>query len=297
MCDDEFLSKVSSTFETKGDRVKETDFKELEAFCFDCCDSTMNFSKLDSASLSQLSRPLVLKMPAEVAALDSEAKLKMFLAREQVSGRGRTGNAWTSVKDAGIYVTYAVDGLATRDWSGLSLAISVAIAQMLEAHDIDVSLKWPNDLFAQNSKQVLGKICGIITEVSSAGNGKSHLAIGVGLNLRANPQLQEVGALAIEDCVEDSTKKADYFLVLQQLTYAVIEVLSEFLRDGFFDLRSRWLLRTKMIGKQYELDAGGELVCGVVRDVDSSGGLVVEVNGQNRTFYSASVLRELNLLN
>ena len=64
--------------------------------------------------------------------------------------------------------------LSPADWSGLSLAVGVSVAQSLHP---DLRLKWPNDIWLQDRK-----LAGILIETGSF-DGTRYAVIGVGINV------------------------------------------------------------------------------------------------------------------
>jgi BirA family biotin operon repressor/biotin-[acetyl-CoA-carboxylase] ligase len=115
----------------------------------------------------------------------------LLAADEQTAGRGRLGKGWHS--RAGQSLTFSITlPLAPADWSGLSLAVGVSLAQSLHP---EVRLKWPNDLWLQQRK--LG---GILVETASHGGSATAqqrmVVVGVGINI-ARPDAAAVAALAV----------------------------------------------------------------------------------------------------
>ena len=88
----------------------------------------------------------------------------LLAAEEQTAGRGRMGKGWHSRAGQSLTFSLALP-LAPADWSGLSLAVGVSLAESLHP---DVQLKWPNDLWLQQRK--LG---GILVETAGTGDGAS----------------------------------------------------------------------------------------------------------------------------
>ncbi|MEO7549170.1 MAG: biotin--[acetyl-CoA-carboxylase] ligase, partial [Ramlibacter sp.] len=103
----------------------------------------------------------------------------LLVAERQTAGRGRLGRDWHS--GAGDALTFSLAlPLAPADWSGLSLAVGVSLAESLHP---DIRLKWPNDLWLADRK--LG---GILIETASfgqAGQARRYAVVGVGINLVA----------------------------------------------------------------------------------------------------------------
>ena len=72
----------------------------------------------------------------------------LLAADEQTAGRGRLGKGWHSKAGQSLTFSLALP-LAPADWSGLSLAVGVSLAESLHP---DVRLKWPNDLWLHQRK-------------------------------------------------------------------------------------------------------------------------------------------------
>src|SRR5436305_15350183 len=78
----------------------------------------------------------------------------LLVAEHQTHGHGRNGRVWQAAPGASLTFSLALP-LAPKDWSGLSLAVGVALAQALDppqagaaASDAPrIGVKWPNDLW------------------------------------------------------------------------------------------------------------------------------------------------------
>src|SRR4051812_25393713 len=86
----------------------------------------------------------------------------LLVAERQTSGRGRLGRGWRSAPGESLTFSLGLK-LGPADWSGLSLAVGVSLAETLHPR---IQLKWPNDLWVGDRK--LG---GILIETASFGNG------------------------------------------------------------------------------------------------------------------------------
>ena len=87
----------------------------------------------------------------EVANDPALLKPTLIVARDQTAGRGRGNNQWWSSEGA-LTFSLLLDGDASchqqRPWSLVSLSMGVAICDAILAlcPDLDVGLKWPNDV-------------------------------------------------------------------------------------------------------------------------------------------------------
>lgn len=75
------------------------------------------------------------------------------LAEHQSAGRGRRGRQWVSPYGASIYLSvgWGFDGGA-QALEGLSLAVGVAVAEVVGHYGVPVGLKWPNDIVVNGRK-------------------------------------------------------------------------------------------------------------------------------------------------
>ncbi len=81
-------------------------------------------------------------------------KLRVAIADEQTSGRGRHNREWVSTRGKGLYQSIAWAVRPRRnDLSALTLALGVGVLDALATLGVDeVMLKWPNDLVARDAK-------------------------------------------------------------------------------------------------------------------------------------------------
>jgi BirA family biotin operon repressor/biotin-[acetyl-CoA-carboxylase] ligase len=111
----------------------------------------------------------------------------VLLAEEQSAGRGRLDRAWSSPPRSGIHCSFLLRPSAplTR-WGWIPLLTGVAAAAALSrAAELDVRLKWPNDLLVPVGGEER-KLGGILAEAVSGGPDsevRDGVVVGVGVNV------------------------------------------------------------------------------------------------------------------
>ncbi|WP_301748249.1 biotin--[acetyl-CoA-carboxylase] ligase [uncultured Duncaniella sp.] len=112
------------------------------------------------------------------------------MARVQTAGRGQRGNSWEA--EPGMNITLSLllrpEGLEPARQFIISQAVSLAIVEMLDnfiGADA-VSIKWPNDIYVNDSK-----IAGILIENVISGSAISRSIVGVGLNVNQTEFLSD----------------------------------------------------------------------------------------------------------
>lgn len=102
--------------------------------------------------------------------------------RKQTAGRGQRGNSWEAEPGKNITMSMLLrpDGLHPARQFVVSEAVSLAIVDVLTRHlpEMDVKIKWPNDIYVGDRK-----ICGILIENSITSTGITHSIVGIGLNV------------------------------------------------------------------------------------------------------------------
>ncbi|HXD23869.1 MAG TPA: biotin--[acetyl-CoA-carboxylase] ligase, partial [Gemmatimonadaceae bacterium] len=117
----------------------------------------------------------------------------VVIADEQTAGRGRGGRRWTSRPGQGLWMTLLERPGTVSGLDVLSLRIGLHAAPVLDLFSSErVQIKWPNDLYVGSRK-----LAGILVEARWRDQKTDWVAIGIGVNVVAPPDLETaVGLLA-----------------------------------------------------------------------------------------------------
>lgn len=201
----------------------------------------------------------------------------LLVAEQQTAGRGRLGRNWQSEPGASLTFSLGLP-LAPQDWSGLSLAVGVALAESLHP---DVHLKWPNDLWFADRK--LG---GILIETASfgrAGEAGRYAVIGVGINIaqRAWEGVSTAPAWLREVLPDVGAAQA-----LLQIIRPLLQAVQAFESFGFGVFQSRFDARDALRDREVALTDG---TLGTAHGITDAGALLVHTAGGMRLVTSAEV--------
>ncbi len=119
------------------------------------------------------------------AARDAAPHGSVYLADEQLAGRGRGGHSWHSAQGEGLYVSI----LLRPDLPPVRLPLLPLAAGLAAAHAIaattglapgqEIDLRWPNDLLIGPRK-----VGGILVESRTSSEGPPHaVVVGIGINV------------------------------------------------------------------------------------------------------------------
>ena len=197
----------------------------------------------------------------------------LLVAEHQSAGRGRQGRVWHSAPGASLTFSLALP-LAMADWSGLSLAIGVALAEALDdapPGEPRIGLKWPNDLWLLGEPDATRKLGGILIETVAAGAQRLAI-IGIGLNVqRFEPAEVNTGFAPLHEIDKSASAPA----VLARIALPLVRAIKQFEREGYTAFAERFAARDVLIGRQVTTTLP-EIPQGIARGVSTTGALLVE---------------------
>ena len=222
----------------------------------------------------------------------------LLVAENQTLGRGRQGRAWQASPQSSLIFSLALP-LAPRDWSGLSLAVGVTLADALESPEPGrtprLQLKWPNDLWLADfaAAGVGRKLGGVLIETVAVGKQRM-VVVGVGLNIAALtltlPQPREFSSGYA--CLQEIDTAASACTALHRVALPLVKALQQFEREGFAGFAPAYarrdLLRGRLVSTQDPADGDAALE-GRVEGVSGSGSLLLRVGSSLRLVSSGEV--------
>ena len=217
---------------------------------------------------------------------------QLLVAINQTAGRGRLGRRWHSTAGASLTFSLALP-LARADWSGLSLAVGLAVVDALDPDGGRLGLKWPNDLILREAGADSGddktpragrKLGGILIESVPVGEQRAAV-IGIGINVVPQPVAEaDYGTAALTELWPDATPQD----TLARIGEPLVRTLLAFERDGFAPLQQPYARRDVLLG-QHVKTSDRAMPEGVAQGVDADGALKVAAGGQTRRIVSGEV--------
>lgn len=227
------------------------EYKELNICVFDCIDSTNDEAKRQWKESG--------KAPG------------LFISAEQTNGRGRRGRSFYSPKGTGLYMSLLLRPITgLEDSVHITTAAAVVVARALRAlTGEDIGIKWVNDLYLKDKK-----ICGILAEAVMETNVQENpaIVIGIGINLTTEEfpeELQGVaGGLGATEVLVDVNQLA------AKITGDLLDYAKD-MKDCSFVEDYRQM--SVVLGREIRYNEGDALVTATAIDIDSEGGLMVEL--------------------
>jgi len=196
----------------------------------------------------------------------------LVVAERQTQGRGRKGRTWFSPSGAGIYASLILrPSIPPNEATRITFLTAVSAAEaLLHLTDLNVRIKWPNDILVNGRK-----LAGILTEISTERGAVDYAVVGLGMN---------VNTPAFPD---DIRERATSILIETGKRFPRTDLLREYLRQqeaylrrlrtsGFEPILMRWKELTDSIGRQIRVEMTDKTYVGWVEDIDPAGILILK---------------------
>ena len=215
----------------------------------------------------------------------------LLIAEQQTQGRGRLGRNWVSGVGDSLMFSLGLP-LAPKDWSGLSLAVGVSVAESLQPHlpaaggAPKIGIKWPNDLWLEGDR----KLAGILIETASFVGTHQHdfsapryVVIGIGINVRPRPG---DGMRTAPACLQELDAALDAPTALACILPNLVAQVQSFAQHGFEPLMARFAQRDLLAGREVNLSDG---TSGMAQGVAADGGFLVRTAAGTQSVTSAEI--------
>ena len=222
----------------------------------------------------------------------------LLVAEQQTAGRGRLGRVWQSDVGASLMLSLGLL-MAPRDWSGLSLAVGVSVAESLQptlpplepGQPPRIGLKWPNDLWLSGDR----KLGGILVETASfvapqaahpttaQGTAARYVVVGIGINVL--PRSGE-GMSMPPGSLQDVEPDLDAPAALLRIVPPLVAMLQGFEACGFAPVQPRFAARDVLQGRPVTLSDGQT---GTAHGVAEDGALLVHTAQGMQAVTSAEI--------
>lgn len=189
----------------------------------------------------------------------------LISCENQTEGRGRGDNKWSAMPGT---LCFSLNIKPHSVMSFTALELSVLVARFFELQNINLKLKWPNDLWNSEFKK-----CGGIL-VQGINN---HMCAGIGLNIFSNDS--EMGGIFSNQ--ERFSKK--------ELALSICEFILQNRYPDARSLQKDWLTRCGHLNQMVSITESGERSEGIFQGLGDYGEAMVCINGQTMKFFNGSL--------
>ena len=232
----------------------------------------------------------------EIASSNEEAKRlaregaddgTVVVAEAQDAGKGRLSRGWYSPHSKGIWFSVILrPTFLPQEAPKCTLMSAVAIVRAAKHFNLDVGIKWPNDILSSDGK----KLVGILTEMSAEMERINYVVIGTGINVN----------MSREDFPDDVKDIATSLSMIAGHTLSRVELFAEILaamddlyqdveKNGFRNVLDEWRRYSVTLGQEVNVIGVRETFAGVAVDIDEDGALLIDTSEGRRRVLAGDV--------
>lgn len=210
----------------------------------------------------------------------------VIIAGFQSGGRGQSQNTWYSGKDKNMLLSVICKDININVTSlfYINMIVSIALYDILKIYlkNEKIEIKWPNDILVNESK-----IAGILIESNISGEKIKNLIIGIGLNVN-----EEEFPYYLNNACSLYTLSKNYF--------NIDEIAALFLDTFNISMTKYKDLEKKEIKDNYKshlyginikkyFRRNGNRFSGIIKGINNSGQLIVDVNNEIINFNNKEI--------
>lgn len=209
----------------------------------------------------------------------------VVIAGTQSGGKGRSGKSFHSPKGS-LYMSLILrPELPLSDMMAVTACTAAVVHQALTKYGISPKIKWVNDLFLGGRK-----ICGILSEGSFNAEllTMDFLVIGIGVNLRPDPDLPE----ELKPIVTDLLSETGQFIPRFELAAGILHQL-EILMSGISErtFLPIYTVHSMTLGRRVRVrGADGEFAGTAVGYADDAGLIVQHDDGRQEVIRTGTAI-------
>ena len=202
------------------------------------------------------------------------------IASEQTAGRGQIGNSWESEKDKNLTFSIVLypHFLKIQKQFRITQMITTAITDVLCDLIPDISIKWPNDIYAGDKK-----IAGILIENSLSGPTISTTIVGIGLNVNQEVFISNAPNPTSMSLLTGVTYDLD--VIFSQIRQAMVFRYIQWMEHGIRLIKKDYFKRLyRNEGYYLFSDANGRFKAKIYNIQESGHLLLIDISGNHRAY-------------
>ena len=250
-----------------------------------------HFSLEDSPSVRMIRLDEVDSTNSYLRRLDmqDDQRLTLVTAEFQSAGRGADTNRWESERAKNLLFSLRLMpcNLPVRRMFAVSEVAALAVRDALNAFAPGFCIKWPNDIYFEDSK-----VAGILIENDLQGAKIRCSAIGIGINI--NQRRFRSDAPNPRSLADIVGRDIERHLVLERFMERVMhymKALDEGKDDALDALHEHYKKGLYRMGEEHKFIDDTGMFCATIVDVEQSGHLILQDTEGNRRRYEFKQLK------
>lgn len=207
----------------------------------------------------------------------------LVIADFQTAGRGRFNRKWYSNPGENLMFSIGLKNVDLADLPKLSFITSLSVQEAIEETlNLQLKIKWPNDLISDNKK-----VCGILIETQIQNIEKAKVVIGIGINVNQTNFPDEIKdkSTSLKLLLKIEINREILLSKILDLFFKYINIIS----SDFETIYKRYKSKCTGIGQKISVLFGNNIYTGILSDINRSGELELLTENSKISFNSGEI--------
>lgn len=207
----------------------------------------------------------------------------LVIADFQTAGRGRFNRKWYSNPGENLMFSIGLKNVDLADLPKLSFITSLSVQEAIEETlNLQLKIKWPNDLISDNKK-----VCGILIETQIQNIEKTKVVIGIGINVNQTNFPDEIKdkSTSLKLLLKIEINREILLSKILDLFFKYINIIS----SDFETIYKRYKSKCTGIRQKVSVLFGNNIYTGILSDINRSGELELLTENSKISFNSGEI--------
>jgi len=207
----------------------------------------------------------------------------LVIADFQTAGRGRFNRKWYSNPGENLMFSIGLKNVDLADLPKLSFITSLSVQEAIEETlNLQLKIKWPNDLISDNKK-----VCGILIETQIQNIEKAKVVIGIGINVNQTNFPDEIKdkSTSLKLLLKIEINREILLSKILDLYFKYINIIS----SDFETIYQKYKSKCTGIGQKVSVLFGDNIYTGILSDINRSGELELLTENSKISFNSGEI--------
>ena len=207
----------------------------------------------------------------------------LVIADFQTAGRGRFNRKWYSNPGENLMFSIGLKNVDLADLPKLSFITSLSVQEAIEETlNLQLKIKWPNDLISDNKK-----VCGILIETQIQNIEKAKVVIGIGINVNQTNFPDEIKdkSTSLKLLLKIEINREILLSKILDLYFKYINIIS----SDFETIYQKYKSKCTGIGQKISVLFGDYIYTGILSNINRSGELELLTENSKISFNSGEI--------
>lgn len=202
----------------------------------------------------------------------------LYYTFNQTNGYGRNNRNWIQ-NDESIAFSFLLKYDSSYQLNTLSLLFGLSICNVLNHHNINAKIKWPNDIMINDKK-----VSGILVETKII-EQTIFIVCGIGVNIN-NITLPEELIHKATSLKKETNKEFDKMILLDSFIKEINHNLQTF-NNKDYSFIEEVKKYNYLQNKEVRLASSNKLA--IIKDINTDGSLSVVINGKEERYFGSEI--------